>query len=86
MEVLATYTEPSTSATRHGESQGRSGEEDLGTELHSQEFPISRPAVNQKFTPKITYKKDLHTFLALEKYDALYALLRYVALLNEIYP
>ena len=38
-----------------GEVQGRGGEEGLGTELHSQEFPLSKPAVNQKFTPKITY-------------------------------
>ena len=46
-------------------SGGWGGEEDLGTELHSQEFPISKLAVNEKFTPKITYEKDLHALLAL---------------------
>ena len=69
-----------------GREQGPGGEEDLGTEFHSQEFPISKPAVNQKFAPKITYEKVLHALLALWKYGALHALLRYVALLSEIYP
>ena len=37
-----------------GEVQGRGGEDELGTELHSQEFPISKPAVKPNFTPLIT--------------------------------
>ena len=31
---------------RAGREQGRGGEEELGTELYSQEFPISKVAVN----------------------------------------
>ena len=34
--------------------QGRGGEEELGTELYSQEFPINKPAVKQIFTPHFT--------------------------------
>ena len=41
-------------ATACGEVQGRGGEDELGTELHSQECPISKPAVKQNFTPIIT--------------------------------
>ena len=37
-----------------GEVQGRGGEDELGTELHSQEFLISKSAMNQNFTPKFT--------------------------------
>ena len=37
-----------------GEEQGPRGEEELGTELYSQEFTISKAAMNQNFTPQFT--------------------------------
>ena len=44
-----------------GRGQGPSGEEELGTELHSQEFPISKAAVNQTFhTPIYLVKRYSH--------------------------
>ena len=55
------FTRGSTSAHVQGREHGRGGEEELGTELYSQEFTISKAAVNQTLhTPIYLVKRYSH--------------------------